>query len=35
MLYIVSWSQGLVMAKDPCEATITQDANMISEVISS
>ena len=24
MLCIVSWSQGLVMAKDPCEATITK-----------
>ena len=24
MFYIVSWSQGLVMAKDPCETTITK-----------
>ena len=24
MLCIISWSQGLVMAKDPCEATITK-----------
>ena len=24
LLCIVSWSQGLVMAKDPCEATVTK-----------
>jgi len=31
MLCIVSWSQGLVMAEDPCEATITKRLAWLAE----